>query len=93
VYQRILLAASRVTMMMNRQNQATVYTRVECDLCDDAIALLRRKGFVVTTRDIDQDDELRAQFDQCVPVVEINGKVRFRGRINELLLDRLMASG
>jgi hypothetical protein len=42
--------------------------------------------------DIDQDPALVDRFDVCVPVVEIDGKVRFRGRVDELLLRRLLAS-
>jgi hypothetical protein len=41
--------------------------------------------------DIDGDPALQKQFNECVPVVEINGKVRFRGRVNEVLLLRLLA--
>ena len=29
--------------------------------------------------------QLREQFDTCVPVVEIDGKIRFRGRVNRML--------
>ena len=30
------------------------------------------------------------RFGKCVPVVELDGKVRFKGRINEILLRRLI---
>lgn len=73
--------------------QATVYTRTGCHLCEVAIDLLRRKGLMVTTKDIDQDAELRARYDQHVPVIVIDGKERFRGRVDETLLDRLIAAG
>jgi hypothetical protein len=43
--------------------------------------------------DIDLDPELRAKYDICVPVVTINGRERFRGRVNELLLKRIIAAG
>jgi len=66
-----------------------LYTRVGCHLCDDALALLRRHGLTPREVDVDQDPELRARFDTCVPVVEIDGRVRFRGRVDELLLHRL----
>jgi hypothetical protein len=42
--------------------------------------------------DIDRDPELVARFSTCVPVVELDGKVRFRGRVNEVLLRRLIAA-
>lgn len=68
-----------------------VYTRVGCHLCDDALALLRRCGFEPKTVDVDANPELHTRWNTCVPVVEIDGKVRFRGRVNEVLLRRLLA--
>jgi hypothetical protein len=70
-----------------------VYTRRGCCLCDEAIAQLQRHGrrLNIETRDVDVDPGLRQRFDACVPVVEIAGKIRFRGRINEVLLRRLLA--
>jgi glutaredoxin len=71
---------------------AIVYTRKGCHLCDEAIATLRRNGLAVEQADIDDDPELRSRYDQCVPVVVIDGKERFRGRIDEVLLRRLLRS-
>ena len=66
------------------------YTRAGCHLCDVALDLLRRYSQSPVLVDIDADEQLRAKFNTCVPVVEIDGKVRFRGRVNELLLKRLL---
>ena len=41
--------------------------------------------------DIDADRQLRDAYNECVPVVEIDGKVRFRGRVDPVLLRRLIA--
>ena len=68
-----------------------LYTRRGCHLCDDALALLRRYGLAPVLVDIDLDHELRERFTECVPVVAIDGQVRFRGRVNEVLLRRLLA--
>ncbi len=38
-----------------------------------------RFGFAIEEVDIDGDPDLVAQFDTTVPVVALNGKVRFRG--------------
>lgn len=69
-----------------------LYTRAGCHLCDDAKHLLEKYsapyGLAITEIDIDHEPTLKAQFDLCVPVVEINGKVRFRGTVNEVLLRR-----
>jgi len=70
--------------------QVILYTRQGCCLCSEAEELLGRHGLRPTLVDIDQNAELREKYTACVPVVEIDGKVRFRGRINEVLLRRLL---
>jgi glutaredoxin len=52
--------------------------------------VLTRHGLSFRTTDIDQDAELRARYNECVPVVVIDGKERFRGRVDALLLRRLL---
>jgi hypothetical protein len=78
-----------------RFSRLVLYTRTGCHLCDDAGALLNRySAFLppVVEVDIDRDPQLIARFTTCVPVVEFDGKVRFRGRVNEVLLRRLIAA-
>jgi glutaredoxin len=71
-----------------------LYTRRGCHLCDDAWRDLSRiqakYRFGLTAKDVDSDPELVAKFDLCVPVVEVNGKVRMRGRFNGVLFQRLL---
>ena len=69
-----------------------LYTRKGCHLCDDAAALLRRHCLAPREIDIDADPALVARFTNCVPVVVIDGKERFRGRVSELLLRRLLST-
>lgn len=71
--------------------QAILYTRRGCHLCDEARGLLEKHGLEVTEVDIDADATLRARYTDCVPVVLFDGKERFRGRVNEVLLRRLLA--
>jgi hypothetical protein len=59
-------------------------------LCDDALGILKAHGLDVRTIDIDREPALRAKYDECVPVVIIDGRERFRGRIDEVLLRRLL---
>lgn len=73
--------------------QVTLYTRAGCHLCDDAKAILERYGLRVESIDIDADPQLRAKYNECVPVVVIDGRERFRGRVDEVLLRRLLAAG
>lgn len=77
---------------MSTQREALLYTRQGCHLCDDAKGLLQRHHLAVREIDVDQDPELRARYNECVPVVWIDGKERFRGRISEVLLRRLLAA-
>jgi len=70
--------------------EVLLYTRVGCHLCDEAAALLRRHGLDPRPIDIDADPELQQRYTACVPVVVIDGKERFRGRIDERLLRRLL---
>lgn len=68
-----------------------LYTRPGCHLCEEAEALLRKHGLEPQLVDIDADPQLRERYTTCVPVVVIDGKERFRGRVNEILLRRLLA--
>ncbi|HEX4145363.1 MAG TPA: glutaredoxin family protein [Pirellulales bacterium] len=71
--------------------QTIIYTRQGCHLCQVAEELVRSHGLSPQLIDIDADPDLRQQYDVCVPVVVIDGKVRFRGRVDERLLRRLLA--
>ncbi len=70
--------------------RATLYTRPGCHLCDEALAVLQRHGLAPELIDIDTDPELTRRYTDCVPVVVIDGRERFRGRVNEALLRRLL---
>ena len=72
-------------------HRVVVYTRHGCHLCDDALSLLVRHGLSPQVVDIDADAVLCQKYTDCVPVVEIDGQERFRGRVNEVLLRRLLA--
>lgn len=68
-----------------------LYTREGCHLCEDAQRLLEAHGLKPRLVDIDLDPELTARFGSCVPVVVIDGRTRFRGRVDPRLLRRLLA--
>jgi glutaredoxin len=70
-----------------------IYSKPDCPLCDEAIHVLRQESerlppfdFV----DITEDPELQRQFGESVPVIEIDGKIRFRGAVHPVLLRRLL---
>ena len=70
--------------------RVVLYTRQGCHLCDIAKETLLQYGQSPEEVDIDADPDLRARFDCCVPVVEIDGKIRFRGHVDKRLLRRLL---
>jgi glutaredoxin len=71
-----------------------IYTRHACPLCDEAARVVAkyqvRHEFSLETQDVDQSPELAKEFGLCIPVIAINGKVRFRGHVNEVLLQRIL---
>ncbi len=70
---------------------AVLYTRDGCHLCDEAKAVLYAHGLSVTEVNIDENKTAFDQFDHCVPVVEIDGRIRFRGRVHDVLVRRLIS--
>ncbi len=51
-----------------------------------------RHGFAIEEVDVDSDPDLVAKYGLSVPVVAFEGKVRFKGVVNPVLLDRLIAA-
>jgi glutaredoxin len=73
-----------------------LYTRSGCHLCEEPKRMLAkyqsRFRLDITEVDVDGDPALKAQYGECVPVVTIAGRERFRGRINEVLLLRALSA-
>lgn len=74
----------------------TVYNRRDCCCCHKALDLLkkyqRKHGFTIEEIDVDGDPQLVALHGLSVPVVAIGGKVRFKGVVNPVLLERLLTA-
>lgn len=74
----------------------TVYSREQCSCCHQALDLLKsrqpRHGFAIEVIDVDSDPALAEAYGLSVPVVTLNGKVRFKEQVNPALLDRLLAA-
>jgi glutaredoxin len=77
--------------MTSMMSDIVLYSRNGCHLCDVAAEILARHGLEFERVNVDAEPELRARYDACVPVVVIDGRERFRGRIDELLLRRLLS--
>ncbi len=82
-----LAAVSRLTV--------TLYTRAQCCCCQSAREVLREyrdvNGFRFEEVDA-SDPALVARIGPTVPVVAVDGKVRFRGEVNRVLFERLLAA-
>jgi glutaredoxin len=74
--------------------QVVMYTRSGCHLCETAWRQLEaareRWGFDLRMVDVDSEPELAAKYGNEVPVVTVDGTVRFRGIVNAVLLERLL---
>jgi glutaredoxin len=77
--------------------QVVLYTRQGCHLCTAAHEQLRawqrQQGFRLEVVDVDGDPALAAEHGLHVPVVAVNGRIRFRGRIPAVLWQRLVRGG
>ena len=73
-------------------SEVVLYTRRGCHLCEEALVALQQEGFTPKLIDIDNDPMLRERYNECVPVVVIDGQERFRGRVNSVLLRRIVAA-
>ena len=76
-----------------RFEKIVVYTRPECHLCDQAKdRLIAYRDWLPEFEEVDITDEpkLTEKFSLQIPVVEIDGQIRFRGQVNEILLRRLI---
>lgn len=75
---------------LNSVPDCLLLTRPGCHLCDEADALLRRYGLAPKKVNIDEDAELSGRYTNCVPVVFLDGKRRFTGKVDERLLLRML---
>jgi glutaredoxin len=68
----------------------TVYIREGCPHCSEAQVLFSRLGLSPQIVDVADDESIARRYGSCVPIVVVDGRVRFRGRVSEVLLRRLL---
>lgn len=78
----------------HRTAELSLYTRDGCHLCDQMKATIASAGLGerirLTEVDIAADPELEAAYGRSIPVLAIDGRVAFKGRLTvEELLDKL----
>lgn len=83
--------------LLGARREVVMYTRTGCCLCNEAWEVLqaerRRFGFDLREVDVDADPALAERYGNDVPVVTVDGQVRFRGRVNPALLRRALRGG
>ena len=69
-----------------------LYSRSDCPLCDEMRAEIGRARLsgpcTLDVVDIGTDPELEARFGRSIPVLEIAGRVAFKGRLTAPELER-----
>lgn len=78
-------------------HHVTVYTRVDCHLCDDAVAQVQliaaETGADWSTVDVDADPDDRAEYGDRVPVILVDGVEHGYYRVEPDRLRRALGSG
>ncbi|MEX0728394.1 MAG: glutaredoxin family protein [Planctomycetaceae bacterium] len=76
-----------------RFRRIELFTKDNCPLCEEAYVIIGEYRDYLPRpelRDITSNPVWQADYADKIPVVVCDGKVRFRGRINEVLLRRLI---
>jgi hypothetical protein len=66
-----------------------VYTRSNCDLCEEFIAELAGLAVAFEVRDVDEDPVARRRFGLKVPVLTRDGSLVCHGRLDHAAVARL----
>ncbi|MBS4178423.1 glutaredoxin family protein [Lederbergia citrea] len=68
-----------------------IYTRKQCPLCEDAIAIIQMlqkdHSFKIIEKDIETNDEWTEKYGIMIPVVEIKGEVIQYGIIDPVAIE------
>lgn len=68
-----------------------LYSRPNCQLCDEAREMLESSGVLFDDIDVSQDPGLEGEYGSSVPVVEADGVPIFRGGMNPAELIDLLS--
>ncbi|WP_259534865.1 glutaredoxin family protein [Halalkaliarchaeum sp. AArc-CO] len=72
----------------------TVYTREDCHLCEEAIEAIRQVaadvgvGVAIDEIDVEEDEELEAEYGDRVPYVLVDGQPAYKYRVDTFDLRR-----
>lgn len=68
-----------------------VYVGKNCPCSRDVLATLDELGATVTVCDLEQYPDIRREHGAATPIVLMDGRMRFSGKVNRLLLSRMLA--
>lgn len=81
--------------MAAADHEVTIITRVNCHLCDEAEAIVRRLagelGFGLVMLDVDADRERANEYSDRVPVILVDGKEHGYWRVEEARLRKALS--
>lgn len=63
-----------------------------CEVCRRANEALLAEGVTFETIDLSLEPDRRPAGAACAPAVEIDGRIRFKGELNRVLLRRILAN-
>ena len=73
-----------------------MYCKRSCDCCEKAFNVLAKYAYdydlAITCTDITDDAEKMEKYGEQIPIVFFDGKLRFKGKINEVLPRRLLVN-
>ncbi len=72
----------------------TLYSRDECPSCEQAFQSLKKHQrlykFTLDRIDVDSNPLMLERYGKEVPVIAIQGRIRFRGKLNPVLFERIL---
>jgi glutaredoxin len=69
-----------------------LFVTAGCDVCRRAEEALLAEGAAFERVDLSQEPSLRPAGLTCAPAIEIDGRIRFKGEPNRVLLRRILAN-
>ncbi|MEM9186113.1 MAG: hypothetical protein AAGB00_06395 [Planctomycetota bacterium] len=68
-----------------------VFRQDKCVCSDEAIARFRERGIDPVVEQLEDHPEVRREYGAATPIVSIDGRIRFFGKVDPVLLDRLLS--
>ena len=70
----------------------TIYSKPDCHLCDNAKAILKKMNLDFVEINIEEDPDAYEKYKWEIPVIFVDGKKLFKGRVEEEKLRRALTA-